>query len=87
MMANDMVGDNGTGAPSRFNMLGRSALITGSSGMLGRQHAAALLEVGAYVVLTDVDVDGLGSRKGDLFSVGRKGKVRRQPDWHLGLHD
>jgi len=66
-MANDMVGDNGTGAPSRFNMLGRSALITGSSGMLGRQHAAALLEVGAYVVLTDVDVDGLGSVRDELM--------------------
>ncbi len=42
-------------------------MITGSSGMLGRQHAAALLEVGAYVVLTDVDVDGLGSVRDELM--------------------
>ena len=51
---------------SRFNMTGRTALVTGSAGMLGRQHAAALLEVGASVVLTDVNVNGLEVARDDL---------------------
>ncbi len=58
-MADNAVGDIGTGVKSRFSMIGRTALITGLAGMLGRQHAAALLEVGASVILTDIDVDGL----------------------------
>ena len=42
---------------SRFSMIGRTTLITGSAGLLGRQHAAALLEIGSSVVLTDIDVN------------------------------
>ena len=47
-------------------MTGRTALVTGSAGMLGRQHAAALLEVGASVVLTDINVNGLEVARDDL---------------------
>jgi NAD(P)-dependent dehydrogenase (short-subunit alcohol dehydrogenase family) len=42
---------------SRFDLTGETALITGGAGMLGRQHASALLEVGARVILTDVSAD------------------------------
>ena len=66
VMADNAVGDIGTGVKSRFSMIGQTALITGSAGMLGRQHAAALLEVGASVVLTDIDVDGLKVARDDL---------------------
>ncbi len=38
-----------------FDLTGRTALITGGAGTLGRQHAAALLECGSQVVLADID--------------------------------
>jgi NAD(P)-dependent dehydrogenase (short-subunit alcohol dehydrogenase family) len=40
--------------PKPFNLTGHTALITGAGGLLGRQHAAALAEVGATIVLTDI---------------------------------
>jgi NAD(P)-dependent dehydrogenase (short-subunit alcohol dehydrogenase family) len=53
---------------NKFNLNGRNALITGASGLLGKQHAIALLEMGANVVLTDVNVAGLDKIKADLKS-------------------
>lgn len=40
---------------SSFDLRGKTALITGAIGLLGKQHAAALLECGATVLLTDID--------------------------------
>ena len=42
-----------------FDLTGKSALITGAAGMLGMEHAVALLESGATVVLTDVSEPAL----------------------------
>ena len=39
---------------SRYDLTGRTALVTGASGLLGKQHVAALSEAGARVVVTDV---------------------------------
>jgi len=42
-------------APStRYDLTGRTALVTGAGGLLGRQHTAALVDVGARVIVTDI---------------------------------
>lgn len=38
----------------KFDLRGRTALITGATGLLGMEHSAALIECGARVILTDV---------------------------------
>ena len=39
----------------KFNLCGKFALITGAAGLLGFQHALALIEVGSSLILTDID--------------------------------
>jgi NAD(P)-dependent dehydrogenase (short-subunit alcohol dehydrogenase family) len=42
-------------APSaRYDLSGRTALVTGAGGLLGRQHTSALVDAGARVVVTDI---------------------------------
>jgi NAD(P)-dependent dehydrogenase (short-subunit alcohol dehydrogenase family) len=43
----------------RFDLTGKTALITGAAGLLGIEHAAALLDSGATVVLTDMSAAAL----------------------------
>ena len=43
-----------TTLPSRYDLTGRTALVTGAGGLLGRQHVTALVESGARVVVTDI---------------------------------
>ncbi|MBM4229333.1 MAG: SDR family oxidoreductase [Gammaproteobacteria bacterium] len=38
----------------KYDLTGKTALITGAAGLLGIEHAAALMESGAKVVLTDI---------------------------------
>ena len=59
-------GNTSTGLCARFNLTGKTALITGAAGLLGVEHAIALLEIGAAVVLTDVDEAGLASARARL---------------------
>lgn len=51
----------------KFDLTGKTALITGSAGLLGVEHAAALLDSGATVVLTDISEDGLASARTSLL--------------------
>ena len=43
----------------RFRVDGRVALITGGAGLMGVEHAKALLDIGAKVVLADIDPTAL----------------------------
>jgi NAD(P)-dependent dehydrogenase (short-subunit alcohol dehydrogenase family) len=42
----------------KFDLRGRTALITGATGLLGMEHSVALIECGARVILTDVSAAG-----------------------------
>jgi len=43
-----------TSPSARYDLSGRTALVTGAGGLLGRQHSAALADIGARVVVTDI---------------------------------
>tara|TARA_B100001964_G_C14130081_1_gene552447 strand:+ start:243 stop:1076 length:834 start_codon:yes stop_codon:yes gene_type:complete len=52
----------------KFNLKGRHALITGGGGLLGIEHASALLESNASVVITDISESALSKAKKKLES-------------------
>lgn len=58
-----------------FNLTGKTALITGGAGVLGIQHAMAILEVGGSVVITDLDFDKLQSASATLSGSFNKRKI------------
>lgn len=51
---------------NKFDLTGKTVLITGAAGLLGREHAAALLATGATVVLTDIGEAALVSARSAL---------------------
>lgn len=58
----------------KFDLTGKAALITGAAGLLGMEHAAALLESGASVVLTDMSaaaLDAAAQRLGEQHDHAR----------------
>ena len=52
----------------KFNLKGKHALITGGGGLLGIEHASALLESNASVVITDISGSALSKAKKKLES-------------------
>lgn len=52
-----------------LDLTGRTALITGGAGLLGAQHARALAEIGARVVVADLD---LTAARGVAANLGRE---------------
>lgn len=44
---------------TKFNLKGKYSLITGASGLLGEQHAIALLMINSNIILTDVNFNKL----------------------------
>ena len=57
---------------NKFDLKGKTALITGGAGLLGLQHAEALLGVGAYCVLVDIDDGALNNVFDKLDSYVKK---------------
>lgn len=49
-------------------LLGSACVITGGAGLLGREHAIAMLSLGADVVLWDLNLTQLAEREQDLLS-------------------
>lgn len=60
----------------KFNLSGKTALITGAAGLLGIEHAAALLESGATVVLTDIGEAGLAAALETLSQNTEASRIR-----------
>lgn len=59
----------------KFDLTGKTALITGAAGLLGKEHAAALLESGATVVLTDIGEPTLKAAHAELSRNFEPGKI------------
>ena len=51
---------------SKFELTDKVALVTGGAGLLGGQHAIALLDSGATIVLTDVNMTSLENMSSTL---------------------
>ena len=60
---------------SRFSLTGKTALVTGAAGLLGVEHAAALLECECQVILTDVSDYELQQAKETLQKEFPEGKI------------
>ena len=59
----------------KFDLSGKTALITGAAGLLGIEHAEALLESGATVVLTDVGSESLKSASARLSRNAKSSRI------------
>lgn len=62
----------------KFDLTGKTALITGAAGLLGMEHAAALLESGAKVVLTDIGETALNTARNQLVQHFERAKILTQ---------
>lgn len=62
----------------KFDLTGKTALITGAAGLLGMEHATALMESGATVVLTDIEAAPLHAARSQLAQYFESAKILTQ---------
>jgi len=62
----------------KFDLTGKTALITGAAGLLGMEHSAALLESGATVVMTDISETTLDTAHSQLVQHCNPARIRTQ---------
>jgi NAD(P)-dependent dehydrogenase (short-subunit alcohol dehydrogenase family) len=62
----------GDGSEQLFDLAGRVAVITGGSGLLGRQHADAITAFGGIAVIVDLDAAAAKETVGALRDRGRE---------------
>ena len=55
-----------------FDLSGRVAVVSGAASGLGKAMATALVEVGADLVLADIDPGGMQRTAGELEVLGRR---------------
>ena len=60
---------------SKFDLKGRTAIITGAAGLLGKEHSHALLECNADLVLTDLDIEQLKKIKESFLEIYPKSSI------------
>jgi len=59
----------------KFDLTNNWVVVTGAAGLLGKQHATALLEVNANLVLLDKNKDRVMQVANELRQIGLKGEV------------
>jgi NAD(P)-dependent dehydrogenase (short-subunit alcohol dehydrogenase family) len=59
----------------KYNLKNKFALITGAAGLLGSEHAEALLESGATVIMTDLNSSALESAVNNIMKKNYKTKI------------
>lgn len=64
----------------RFSLKGRVVVITGSSGLLGRQHAITVAEAGGTPVLLDIDLSRVEAQAEELRAMGYPGALPLKAD-------
>ncbi len=57
---------------NKFNLKNKNILITGAAGLLGYEHSLALLQVGATVIMTDIDFSKIMENRLKLKKINQK---------------
>ena len=59
----------------KFNLDNKNIIITGAAGLLGYEHTVALLNCGARVIMTDIDLKKLNLNKKKLLEINKLYKI------------
>ena len=60
---------------NKFSLENKNILITGAAGSIGLEHSIALLNVGARIIMTDVDLIKLKKNEIDLIKKNKNFRI------------